>query len=292
VSSSNPAPSISYVAGSLTAGSFSSYQWYLDGTPLAGANSATYNPGTTYGTYTVEVTNTAGCTGSQDYCFSPVSFSTSGPTTFCQGDTVILSVTNGDSFLWSTSSTNSSIIVTTAGNYSVTAYNLTANCAVDFQQTVTVNPNPTPTVSYNGGLLETQTYSSYQWYFNGTPIPGATFNTYIPSQSTGQYYVIVTDANGCQGTSNVFNYFASLSDYNNVGVSIYPNPTKDNLFISVEGITDVYTINVLTTFGQLIISKSGDNETNTINIAELPSGMYLVEIRSESFKKEFKVVKN
>lgn len=273
----NPTPTVSYVAGSLTTGAYSTYQWYLNGSPLVGANSSTYNPGTTYGTYTVEVTNSSGCTGSEDYCFSPVSFSTSGPTTFCEGDTVILAVSNGDSFLWSTSSTDSSIVVTSSGNYSVTAYNLIADCSVDFQQTVTVNPNPTPTVSYNAGLLETQTYVSYQWYFNGNPISGGTFNTLIPTQGTGQYYVIVTDANGCSGMSNVFNYFAGVDEFNIESISIYPNPVQDYIDLNSTGIefesVEIYNMN-----GQLV--KTVNPVNNQILVSELSSGIYLLILKT------------
>lgn len=289
VSSSNPNPSVSYAAGSLITGSFSTYQWYLNGSLLAGANSSTYNPGTTYGTYTVEVTNSSGCSGSEDFCFSPVSFSANGPTTFCQGDTVILSVTNGDSFLWSTSSTNSSIIVTTSGNYSVTAYNLIADCSVDFQQTVTVNSNPTPTVSYSGGLLETQTYSSYQWYFNGSPISGAIFISYIPTQGTGQYYVVVTDANGCSGTSNVFNYFVGVDEFTVESISIYPNPVQEYIDLNSTGMA-FQEIEIFNLSGQLIMSEVP--VSNKIDVSELAPGIYLLLLNTDDQIYSTRFVKN
>lgn len=60
-----PLPIIAFVAGNLTAGAFSSYQWYLNGTPIAGANAATHKP-TALGNYTVLVTNAEGCSAISD----------------------------------------------------------------------------------------------------------------------------------------------------------------------------------------------------------------------------------
>ncbi|MCB0642148.1 MAG: PQQ-dependent sugar dehydrogenase, partial [Phaeodactylibacter sp.] len=44
---------------------YSSYQWYLNGNPIAGATTAAYEP-TESGTYSVEVTNELGCTVSSE----------------------------------------------------------------------------------------------------------------------------------------------------------------------------------------------------------------------------------
>jgi predicted outer membrane repeat protein len=56
-----PNPNINWVSNHLNAGSgFSSYQWYLDGVIIPGANSANYTP-TANGDYTVLVSNVSGC---------------------------------------------------------------------------------------------------------------------------------------------------------------------------------------------------------------------------------------
>ena len=43
-----------------------------------------------------------------------------GPTTFCQGNNVLLTATGGTSYVWSTGETTSTITVGTAGAYTVT----------------------------------------------------------------------------------------------------------------------------------------------------------------------------
>jgi hypothetical protein len=58
--------------------------------------------------------------------------------------------------------------------------------------------------------------SSHQWYFNNSPISGATASTYTATVS-GNYYVIVSNSNGCQFTSAT--YALSLSSAFSASVS-------------------------------------------------------------------------
>ena len=71
----------------------------------------------------------------------------SGPTTFCSGDSLTLLATSGlGTYKWSTGDTNSSIVVTNSGNYTVTVTNA-AGCSATNAAQVTVNPSPNPIVA-------------------------------------------------------------------------------------------------------------------------------------------------
>lgn len=116
-SSAVPTPTITFSGGNLTTGSFSSYQWYFNGDTIVGATTGSHTPLEGYGMYAVDVTNSSGCSASTTYCFSPATLTASGPVDFCQGDSVTLTASNGDNFVWSTGSINSEITVTTSGTY-------------------------------------------------------------------------------------------------------------------------------------------------------------------------------
>src|SRR6185369_16871060 len=103
---------------------------------------------TSSGNYTVTVTDANNCTASSSAVTVTVnplpnaSITPSGPTTFCQGNSVMLISSAASSYLWSNSSSTQSINVTSSGNYTVTvtdANNCTASSSV---VTITVNPLP------------------------------------------------------------------------------------------------------------------------------------------------------
>ncbi|PZF72675.1 Kelch repeat-containing protein [Taibaiella soli] len=61
VENPKPQPIITISNGSLTTGTYSSYQWSLNQTPISGATNASYNPNGNPGTYTVTVFDNNGC---------------------------------------------------------------------------------------------------------------------------------------------------------------------------------------------------------------------------------------
>lgn len=281
--SPNPIPTIAFTGGTLDAGSFSSYQWSFNGTPIGGSTNSTHTPVEGYGLYEVVVQNAGGCEGSATYCLSPAAINADGPTTFCEGDDVTLYVTDGDSYVWSTSSLDSSITVNTSDTYSVTVLNSTAGCSVVLEQDVVVNPNPTPSITFDGQEFTTSTFTTYQWNFNGSPISGATSQNLDPtSTGNGQYTVTVTNANGCEATSTVY-------DLDNLGneeidlsmVKIYPNPVMSGSELTFEFApsTTFDEIEIYNTAGVKVFTTKLLDAQNTINLPPLERGMYFITLR-------------
>lgn len=109
------------------------------------------------GNYTVTAINANGCqaTASQAVTINPqplASISASGATTFCQGDQVELSANSGTSYLWSPGGqTTQSIIVSSAGNYTVQVTNAFGCSNTSLPTVVNVTTSPTaPIIQVNG----------------------------------------------------------------------------------------------------------------------------------------------
>ena len=219
--------------------------------------------GTSYtnsGTATHLFTNAAGCDSvvtlhlTINQSPSPI-ITPNGSTTFCDGDSVILSSTTASLYQWLlngnsiSGATNSTYVVLNQGNYSV--FVSVGTCSATSPITVvTVNSLPSiPVISQNGTLLTSTPATTYQWYLNGISIPSATNSSYAAT-SDGSYYVVISNSNGCESSSTPV--IVNTTDINvaqeiNV-VNTYPNPFKDitTVQITVEKkshvTADVYSI--------------------------------------------------
>ncbi len=206
------------------------YQWYNGAVAIAGATSSCYTA-TAAGSYTVTVTNLAtGCTATSIptvVIVNPlptVSISAGGPTTFCNGNSVILTVTtnaNPGAIQWNGPSgpipgaTGPSYTATQSGTYTATVTNGNQCTATSTGITVTVNTIPSTvnasgsTTFCSGGSVQlcaptsgTGSPYTYQWYQGVNPV--GTGSCYTATAS-GNYYVVISSAStGCNSTSASF----------------------------------------------------------------------------------------
>lgn len=143
----------------------------------------------------------------------------SGPTTFCTGDSVILSSNQATGNLWSTSAATQSITVMTSGSYDVTYTDANGCSATSNTTTVSVSNAPAPTITIQGNTalcpgdavtLTSSPGDTYLW------TPGGATTQSITVNAAGTYFVTVTNTDPCNGTG------ASSS----VTVTSLPAPTS------------------------------------------------------------------
>ncbi|MBI5917259.1 MAG: gliding motility-associated C-terminal domain-containing protein [Bacteroidetes bacterium] len=181
-------------------GSYSSYLWSNGQTLSSIFVSAP-------GTYTVTVTNAAGCSGTANTTLTqnplPVPNIT-GPTTICfYYDTITLNAGPGfTNYQWSTGDFTQTIDVTQFGSYFVTVTNSFGCTGSDFTiVTPLANPFPFiigPTSVCPGAPIALdagQGYNSYLWSNGATTEAIVTF-------MEGTYSVTVTNADNCVGTTS------------------------------------------------------------------------------------------
>ncbi|MFH0865002.1 MAG: T9SS type A sorting domain-containing protein, partial [Bacteroidota bacterium] len=148
-----------------------------------------------------------------------------------------------------------------------------------------VNPlPPAPVISQNGDTLFSNSSTGNQWYYHDlsgyTLINGATSEEYIPFVS-GDYFVIVTDANGCSSdSSNVITVvITGISEIANYSFEIIPNPNKGEFEIIFTYFSENIQIQIFNEIGDLILDKEYGNTISVpIKIISSSYGLYFIKI--------------
>ena len=205
---------------------------------------------------------------------------------------------NATSYQWSfpgavpASSTDenpSNICYNTPGSYDVQLIATNANGSDTLLITnyITVYPSPAAqAISQNGDTLFANAGAvSYQWYYNGNILPGATDHFYIASAS-GDYNVVATDENGCEVEAAIFNVLANVQfEARGLEFEVYPNPVAGELKIKNEipmaiGIRmEAVEISIYTVIGEKI-NAAVDLGLLTADCRLLPPGIYCIEVLS------------
>ncbi len=213
---------------------------------------------TSSATKIIKVNNCGGCTPT---------ISASGPTTFCQGGSVTLTASTGSNYLWSTGATSASITVNATGNYSVTVTNANNCTATSAPTTVTVNPLPAvptinasgPTTFCQGGSVTlTSSSATGNLWSNNATTQSITVNT------TGNYTVTVTNANGCTRISGL--------------ISVKVNPLPAVPTINASGPTTFCQGGSVTLTSSSATGNLWSNNATTQSITVNASGNYSVTV--------------
>lgn len=298
VNASPPIPTITEGGGGgaqgsppslFTSSSAINNQWYVDDSVIVGANQQDYSPGG-MGNYAVLVTHANGCKAISEKLWwlpkpttptpsIPV-ITSSGSLTICQGDSVILTCSTANSYLWSTVETTQSIIVKTNGSYTVS---IDSGSAVSDSIVVTVNVlPPIPTISVNADTLTSSSANGNQWYLDGNIISAAILQQYLAIQN-GDYTVKSTNSNYCSSVSIPYNY--SVIGVSIQGVildnscAIIPNPNNGIFRIETKDLS-ISKIKIYTIIGEIIYESKKPNEE--IDLSTEPKGTYFIEIDSEN----------
>ncbi|MBN2864044.1 MAG: fibronectin type III domain-containing protein [Bacteroidales bacterium] len=117
----------------------------------------------------------------------------------------------------------------------------------------------------------------YQWYKDGTIIPGADKQYYVTNKIPGSYQVYITDSKGCEEMSSVKNVGGK-----NV-LNIYPNPARTNISIMInDDNNERALVRIYNSLGMKMMEKyfeivSGGS-INEIPVSGLDEGVYYLEI--------------
>jgi hypothetical protein len=214
------------------------------------------------GNYSVTVTNALGCSSTSTnipVTVLPVptaGITAGGATTFCEGGSVVLTGTGGNTYVWNNSINGSTITATQGGTYIVTAY--AANgCSDAAEVTVTVNEVPSSTLILDGNavlcpgeslVISAQPNNTYAWSNNAT-------TQSITVTTPGTYSAVLTGLNGCTSNSDVVTVTAGAATSSTINATGYSSYTLNEVVYTQSG-----------TYTQTLTNAAGCDSTITLNL--------------------------
>ena len=226
-------------------------------------------------------------------CSAVVSAQFDSPDSICPGTCINftnLSV-NASSYQWifpggNPSSSNDvdpqSICYANPGNYDVTliATNGNSSDTLLLANYISVFPIPPAQGIFQSGdtLFANPGSASYQWFFNGSIIPGAT-NYFYVALASGNYNVVATDTNECEVEAVINNVlaYAHLA-VGNGQLAIYPNPVTEKLYVKHSMFSDkAFEISIYNVMGEKIHSAAY-SEPITVDCEKLLPGIYFIQL--------------
>ena len=183
-----------------------------------------------------------------------------------------------------------------AGTY-VDSLVSTSGCDSIITTHLTIAPTPNVNIAASGSTTFCQGDSviltasaglfSWQWYRSGSPIQGATSQTYT-AKTTGTYWCLGYNATQCSSASNNLRvsvpclppgpYILRTKPFNEGGIMIFPNPGTGVYKIqSPEGSMEVFSYT-----GALIFSRQTEGGINEFDLSGFTDGIYLFTFKNSS----------
>ncbi len=243
------------------------------------------------GDYTVQVTNSDGCTAVSDVLtiamidLPEVLLIPEDGATICSGQSIVLEVISAQAIAYDwylngaylPGSTAFSLEVSTQGDYAVQVTDEFGCSALSATTTVQTIEVETPVITDGGitpegQLLQTSEASGHQWYWNGEMIFGATGSSYVATQD-GIYTCIALE-DICESQVSA-GFEVVLGEVNEGAFSfrVYPNPANDYTVLELGNLINV-EYRLIDVAGRVVFISKANNTHTVLQLGEMSPGMY------------------
>ncbi|MFL2569526.1 MAG: T9SS type A sorting domain-containing protein [Flavobacteriales bacterium] len=132
----------------------------------------------------------------------------------------------------------------------------------------------------------------YQWFYEGEQMLGLS-SSYIIAEQEGTYSLLLLDQWGCKYNSNeVFFSLASIYDYHQNKLSVFPNPAYDYLDVIIDGEQSFHLLELFDMQGRKVLSQQLWDVKNRLDIQYLESGNYMLKVYSNGQQLTKRIVLN
>ena len=252
------------------------------------------------GVYTVTYTDNNGCSAtsaatSVNVSNAPIPTINAPVTEACSGETIVLTASTSDSYLWSNGATTQTINVTASDDFTVTTTNADACDGVGTSDAVIITFGTTPTAagsfSTSGNIVTftntSTSATSYSWDFGDFTNSSAAAPTHAYA-ANGAYTVTLTAINGNCTDVTTFEVQISVSLEELSGltsIQMAPNPAENETTLSFNATNEqAVSVSVFDQLGKavLVLEKEINQGLNTLAIStgQFENGMYFVTVQT------------
>lgn len=151
-------------------------------------------------------------------------------------------------------------------------------------------------ITLNADSLQVNFEKGVQWLFNGQAIEGAITPSILPTEF-GNYSVSVK-VGSCMTTADylrVEDEVTAIEDELRKAIHVYPNPVVDELFLQTDVLTSIRNAEVRNEMGEYVgkfmLEKMGNKVSGNYNMSALSSGLYVIEIVTDTGRFSVKIIK-
>ena len=117
-------------------------------------------------------------------------------------------------------------------------------------------------------------FESYRWYHNGELVDTTEYYNEVGGL-TGKYYLVATTHSGVEICSCESDFSAAPE----VSMTVFPNPTVDDITVAGNLIETGATISVIDGNGKEWLRKTVETDgSETVRVSQMPQGMYIVKV--------------
>lgn len=211
-------------------------------------------------------------------------------TSICPNDSLTLSISDPKAKpIWWNGATTSAVKVHDVGTYSVTT---SADGFCPTSDSIRLNHFTVADNVFGGSdtFKFTVLPTSYQADSGWTSYSWSTGETTreVTIDKAGEYTLTVSDSNGCDVTDTLIAVMTvGISSLNANSIQLFPNPTSGSFQIR-SGSTPILEVMILGLNGQQV--RTYEQNISTYEVIDLPKGMYLIEVSTQSGKMRKRLV--
>lgn len=167
---------------------------------------------------------------------------------------------------------------TTAGEYIQT---LTADDGCDsiIYLNLQFNELSNLVTSIENTLMANQDDASYAWTLCGDNEILSTSQVFTPAVS-GEYQVNITQED-CEAVSECVSFVVSVDEiFHNVELTVFPNPTRENLQLEVKGSNELFGLTIYDAMGNMVMTEAMNSSKTKLSVGHFANGTYVIVLRS------------